>query len=529
MLRNFGIILNYMQNDILIDQDEYKEKNAMLFDLENLYYLVDERNADLEFYQKLFEVLHVNYDKLYEAITILNKYEKSTLNDEPQIVNSLNLVNTFLNQIAKEIESLQKTLEKLQQDYLNKKRQYYNYLNIFDGDGFRDGLTIDEVNSFIEFLRTTKIDVKVIDEFERYCINNIGTEKEEDNIIDIEETLESTDIEFLTEEEKKLIENYIENYNNLSEEEKNVIASAQFLINDNKDDYINDLSKALNKNEIMYYVEILKLKQLYEAYVEKNKFDTSDLEDKELVAVLKEETIEFREQLNTILANINDYLSLLEHQDEEVEELLQSNNLLLFLDANEYLDEEILETKNYLQEDIDNINNKVGGDTDKVLRQILRVINTQLLSMTANELHGLGASQNKRLIEAYNENFPYFKEFNIRVCKGRVNNPARITYLTIPLSENNRKELVNKYYLNNQAYIYLILGIFNKSNSNTLYTYITHNRIQHEYESILKLQKIFSEDFTNETRGIAYKLIDESKNILDNLEDNYSHKREVVL
>ena len=79
MLRNFGIILNYMQNDILIDQDEYKEKNAMLFDLENLYYLVDERNADLEFYQKLFEVLHVNYDKLYEAITILNKYEKSKI------------------------------------------------------------------------------------------------------------------------------------------------------------------------------------------------------------------------------------------------------------------------------------------------------------------------------------------------------------------------------------------------------------------------------------------------------------------
>ena len=540
MQRNFGIILNYMQDDILVSQDEIKDCNKKIFDMEFLYSLIEERNVDLSNYGDIFSQLYISFDKMKESLFILSKYEHSSIKDEAQVVSSLRFVNAFLSKLKNIIVDENRKLDDLKKKYINKKRNYYNYLNIFDSYGLRKDITMDDVDPFINYLRLTKIDPAIVDEFEIYCINNLVVNKEKasedssffhsvevDKIADKEDD-KTKNIEWLSNDKLEKTQKLIEEFENLSDEEKNVIISAKSIADEGNSEYLKDFSRDFTVNELLYFVEIVQLKSLYDNYCAKSKVEDLELEDKDLLLVLKEEIQELNEKINASLQKVEKYSTLINEQNVQLDELLQSNNLLLFLDANEYLDE-CIEPREYLKNDIEKINEKVGGEVDKALKMIVRVMNTQLLSMTANELHSLSASQNKRLFEAHNETLPYFKEFNVRVCKGRLHNPARITYLTIPLSENNRKELIEKYYLRPQAYVYLVIGMFVKNNKDDRYTDITHNRIMHEYKNILKLQQIFSVDFTDETRNIAFKLIDESKKMLDNLKKEYLNEGELML
>ena len=62
--------------------------------------------------------------------------------------------------------------------------------------------------------------------------------------------------------------------------------------------------------------------------------------------------------------------------------------------------------------------------------------------------------------------------------------------------------------------------MFSKLSDDDEYASITHARLRDEYVNIKRLERIFSMDFTLETRKQAFALIDNGYELLNNLKNN---------
>ena len=96
----------------------------------------------------------------------------------------------------------------------------------------------------------------------------------------------------------------------------------------------------------------------------------------------------------------------------------------------------------------------------------------------------------------------------------------RVGYITVPLSENNKKELRLEYDYTSDVRIVLIFGIGLKLTDSNDPCVEFESRLDAEFDNVRRLIEIFKNDFTEETREIARSIIDEGISISNKLIEN---------
>lgn len=548
MKRIFGVILNYFQNDILKTRELIQDKSIELSKIDEMLTMINSRNIENEKIStemsKYIKSDIFNLRKFIEALSILNKYENTVLSHLPQVKNSLDYLNNITEFLNNRKESLSKEIEKYNISYIDKRSRYFSYLNCFDEYGLKKDLPKKTLEDLIRFLDNSDLDREIVAEFKNICainydrfnpiVNNVDDglimhatkpeieNKEKEEIKEDKENIINDEL-MLTKDEILKIEDFISQYDGLGEHDKKIMESAYFLLKDKNAEYITSLSPNYNANEITCYAYISNLKRKYESYKLKIREYSQDINDEMLKQVINEELSELKEEINDNLSNIEKLVSIIEEEDSmEVLNNSKEVNLVLFLDINHFDTDGNRKVSSIYDIDTENLYKKDGGKADSEIVQINRLIDNYLVNMTAPSLRTLGKDVNKPLFNLHNNEYPYFdkEHFNARVCKGRFNNPARVTYISLPLSENNKKELKEKYNLFDNGNVYLVIGMFSKLSDDDEYASITHARLRDEYVNIKRLERIFSMDFTLETRKQAFALIDNGYELLNNLKNN---------
>ena len=144
------------------------------------------------------------------------------------------------------------------------------------------------------------------------------------------------------------------------------------------------------------------------------------------------------------------------------------------------------------------------------------MINSRFLDLPTQALKQLGHDDNKPIVNYFSM---LFNRFNVWCVKGRVNNPTRIPYFIVPISSKNRKDIQERYHLKDNFSLYMILGLFCKKNDDSEYVRITSTRLQRERDRISDIQSLFEKDFDDLSREEAFRLIDESRTVLNTLKD----------
>ena len=523
MNMTFKIILNNLKNDLITSQDELLKTNVFLTKLEELVALLRQKDTNLEKYTQLIESFSVSYSKLIESILIIKNFDNEVLKNEIQVINSRKYVNNFLQRLNKSISICREEIKKQQEEYLKRKKGYFKYLNVFDINGIRNDLDSLDVEDFVEYLQTTSISKEVIEDFKTQCYSKIDLNHKIDDGIALD-----VNIKLLDKETSLDVNNYLNDLENLDTDDIKIVESAASLIENGMQEHLQGLSNKFEANDLEYYVNLLKLKKLYDQYVHKVQVERLESNDEILLSVLNAELSDLINEIKIVLEELKTIVEKsIDSEDEyESNSLITNNqkNIVLFLDLHT-----VDKIKSVVDIDEEYIEKTSGGDFNKDMRYVARVLNERLLSAKAVELRTLGKKYDKPLMNKRGNELPYFDKYNGRTSKGKVHNPGRVTYLTLPVSENNKHELMEKYHLDVDSNIYLVIGLFIKKSADDSYTDITHKRLRDEDKYIEGLEKLFINDFNNQSRQIVDNLINDSQVIVDNLNQKYLKSKEVNL
>lgn len=515
----YDFVINYMREDIGKIFDLMNSLNVDITDLNEFIYHLIKHDSAYKYPIKVFKEIYSNrfediYNKYNESIYILDRVFYDELRREPQIKAMLSFIKNIGNDVNELINQKNTLYEELKQEYLYKKNMYSKYMDIINGNVKSDEDRV-VIEDFFAFLRNSILDKNKVNDL----INDISRNK----IIHIEEIDEETKedkekkengktvIPTLEKEVIHIIEKYKNIFESLDEKQKNSIMSAYELIVQGYQDNLENVAYGFNKSEILYYCSIYTLINLYQNYNElfKEKYLKEASEDKDLFDVLVLSIKDIIDNITKNLNKINKFEEEMEKEEEQQDEIKGDNhNIILFLD-DDILDKDgHKESESIVNIDIQYMKKIYGGEAYANIKRVLRMLNTRFRSMSNEEFRNLGVDANKPLFN--HSNYDEFDSFNVRLAKGKVNNPVRITYINMPISENNKKELCTMYDLPSDANIYLIVGLFLKKSDDAEYVRMTHNRLFRQHDNILKLQQMFENDFNDITRFKVKKMIDNS-------------------
>ena len=537
----FDVVMNYISADISKIYDKLKTINLEISNIQEFLDSFLNHDSQYSFSEDIYDTLKMesSYDKFIESINILDRVDYNKLQNEPQIREILDYFSNVERNLYRVIDDKVKVYNDLKKEYLMKKNTYSQYIRLMSGQV--DSLENEDIkNDFFDFLCNSSLDIKYVDYLINYLSNrkiinstnglenDVVPKKEDKN--DVKEMIKEarknehkTPLPTLSLDLIDQIETYKEEFNSLNEKEQNSIISAVSLMMDGNEKYLENIAYGFTKNEILYYSSIFTLLNLYKSYNdyfnEKNlKEASNDEESYEMLSIYLEEIVDdITQRLKQITRREEDVM------EEKTTDEIDSNNLVIFLN------DEVVDKNGQIHEssvwniDIDYIKKKAGGEADKTIKYIISLVNSRFRKMSSNKFRCLGPRLNKPITNLYNSHYNEFDDFKVRVAKWGYNNPARISYITISVSENNRKILSEKYNLPNDANVYLILGVFMKKNDDSEYVRITHNRLVRNHENVMKLEKIFERDFDDLTGLKAKKIIDKGLSIVEELSETYKN------
>ena len=512
MQNNLKNILDVVKQNVLEKEEIVKDLSVDITYLEDAILHIEKNDYKFTYSEDLFKKIvgeKYAFVQFMEALEILSRF--NTLEDE-QVLKSKKIIEEILSiykkSLQKFVQDLEEKKHEFEKDYEELKKYQILFINLPQAK-----MSENELEKLIVYLYKngiSKDDIKNVVFYINVESQKVDTEIKSD-----------TELPQLTSSEVEEIELYINKYNSLSLEQKKTILSASILV---QEGYINDLkglSYVFSDDEILYYASIYLLIDPYSRY-KKDKDDMENIQDD-------------RDLKEIVVMEVNDIRSLLEkiHQYEEkindeelLEEVTENQNLAFFLTTNENpIDDK---EESVITYDVRKIESKNDGNVNNDMDRILRLLNNKLIGLPVQELRSLGPKINKNLNNGIHNEYPLFDTFNIYCLKGSYNNPSRITYMTMSVSENNKQELIERYNIKLDSNIYLVLGIFTKKNDDSEYVRITHNRLIHEEKQIKMLMEMLKKDFTDDTRKKVFSMLDDSLGVLSDLNSKYLLKGEMV-
>ena len=507
----YNEIIDYMDSDIGNIFDKLNDINVEITRLQDFYNSMMEHNSDYDYDLEIFKEIYDEkmFEKFKEGIYILDRVDVNKLTREPQVIEILSLIDQVKEKLLILINNKINEYETLKKEYSDKRGSYHTIIDILNN-------MISDTDAK-EHLKNVKIDDKLNELVNNYLLNRkIIHAKEERKANVVFPKLDSKIVDRIKE--------YLRRFYNLSITEKNSIISANELILQNDYDNLSNVVYGFNIDEILYYTTIYNLIDEFNEYMdlqdEKNINDAKN--DEELEKALNIYLDENIRKINNLLKKLSNIEEKMIEKEESEDVNSDNHNIVIFLDVEENDKFGNKETISVVNSDIQYIKNVFGGEADGDIKKIIRMLNTRFIGMNSNEFRKLGRDANKPIV---NHSSKIFDEFNIWCSKGMVNNASRIPYFIVSVSDNNKKELISKYHLNDDACVYLVLGLFAKKNDDSEYVRITGNRLNREYDKVAFIQKLFSQDFDELSRKRAFKLIDKSQDILDSLNEVYQEEK----
>ena len=485
MIDDYNKVTEYINEDIKKIYDELNVLNDKIGKLQEFLDNMTKYNSDYQYSLELFELIDGNgdrYEKLCDTLFILDRVDYEKLGKEPQFKEMESFLKEIEEKIYGVINELIKKYSELKEDYLARK---------------------NKCEQVIEFINDTSIDINnqgVLESLDKFQISNELKDLIINYLKNRMEVKEKTDevhiISKLDSEVVDKIKDYIRKFYQLSITEKKSMISASELEKQGDYDNLIYVAYGFTQAEIIYYVTIYDLLNSFNDYID-----------------IVNGKSDGKSSLTDVMDKINGYLRKLANveklmHEKEIEEDVadESHNIVLFLDVNEGRTSNVNKTS-IVDIDIQNIRNKNDGEESRDIRDIVRMLKNRFINMDNILFRKLGYNANKVIV---NHTSSLFKEFNVWCSKGEVNNPVRIPYTILGVSENNKKEIIARYNLPSDANIYLVYGLFTKKNDDSEYVRITNSRLQKEYDTINFIMKIFKNDFDELSRIRAFKLIDNS-------------------
>lgn len=485
MIDDYNKIISYISNDTEIIYNELVIINNKINSFQDFLDNMVKYNSDYSYNLELFNMIDgsdARYQKLCDTLFILDRVDYDKLHKEPQYKEMVSFINEIEEKIYEIINSLIQKYNELKDNYANRKKIYEAIIDIINDtsiDANSKKLT-DILNSF-----------PIDDDFKNMVINYLN------NRMELKEKSDNIHvISKLNSEVVNKVKEYIRIFYKLSITEKNSIISASELVKIGDYDNLMYIVYGFTQDEIIYYVTIYNLLDYFNEYIDIVN-DTND-NGKSLTDIM--------EKINNCLNKLSNIEALMNEKTQEENNNNDARNIVLFLDINEGYDGNI-KTTSVIDLDFQNIRDKNDGEIDKDIKNIIRMLNTRFRNMDNIKFRKLGYNANKMIV---NHDSSLFKRFNVWCSKGQVNNPVRIPYSILSVSESNKKEIIAKYNLPDDANIYLVYGVFTKKNDDSEYVRITNSRLQKEYDTINFIIKIFKNDFDELSRVRAFKLIDNS-------------------
>ena len=485
MIDDDNKITEYINEDIRKIYEELDSLNDKINRLQDFLDNMIKYNSDYSYSLELFELIDGNgdrYDKLCDTLFILDRVDSEKLVKEPQYKEMKFFLKEMEEKIYGVINALIKKYSVLKEDYLDRKNKYEKVID------FINDTSIDINNQeSLDNLNTLQIGDELKDLVINYLKNRMELKEKTDDIHIISK-LDSDVVD--------KIKDYIRKFYQLSISDKHSMISASELIKVRDYDNLIYVAYGFTQDEIIFYATIYDLLDAFNKYIDlvNGKGDSKD-------------------SLTEVMENINGYLrklanteKIIHEKETELDASDESHNIILFLDVNNGRGGNVNSTS-VVDIDLQTIRDKNDGEEGRDIRDIVRMLNNRFKNMDNIRFRKLGYNANKAII---NYNSSLFKEFNVWCSKGEVNNPVRIPYTILSVSESNKKEIIDKYNLPSDANIYLVYGLFTKKNDDSEYVRATNSRLQKEYDAIKFIMKLFKNDFDELSRIRAFKLIDSS-------------------
>lgn len=485
MIDDYNKVTEYINEDIRKIYDELNGLNDKIEKLQEFLDNMTKHNSDYPYSLELFELIDGNgdrYEKLCDTLFILDRVDYEKLVKEPQYKEMESFLKEIEEKIYGVIDRLIKKYSELKEDYLNRKNKYEQVIDFINDTSIdiNNQASLDNLNKF-----------QISDELKELVINYLKKRLELK-----EKTDEFHIISKLDSEVVDKIKDYIRKFYQLSFSDKNSMISASDLIKVRDYDNLIYVAHGFTQHEIIFYATIYDLLDAFNKYIDlvNGKGDGKD------------SLTEVMEKINAYLRKLANTEKLMHEKEIEEEVPDESHNIVLFLDVNNGRGGNV-NSASVVDIDLQTIRDKNDGEEERDIRDIVRMLNNRFKNMDNIRFRKLGYNANKAIV---NHNSSLFKEFNVWCSKGEVNNPVRIPYTILSVSESNKKEIIAKYNLPSDASIYLVYGLFTKKNDDSEYVRVTNNRLQKEYDAINFIMKIFQNDFDELSRIRAFKLIDSS-------------------
>lgn len=391
------------------------------------------------------------------------------------------------------------TLDNLRKDLYSQNINLGNRWAIIYYD-----LEVNLLNNFKEHKEEISIVFKYI--IELFKTNFLSTEEWFNNIVKFNQ------------DEISLIQEFIIDYDELSENDINLLDSMNELILVSGQDAIKGYKYTYE--EYLYYFKIGELKKLYTSYEEKIEEDVEN--EKELFSVLSFEINSLINDIKNLLLEIKKCQEVLENLEEQEDNLIENYelpyvNLLIFLP---FENKTIPET---LESEIDAIKKNYQENADEFISQNLNSLEKWILPFEFKDIKKVSKmgkkSKNGKLED--NGNKPKFAKYDVFRYKRKIGKSSRLSYMIISINEKNKEILKKEFNLENLDQLCLVLNLDASLGKEKDYVKRTYDILVSEEDKIKYIKDIFENEFTKESFEIAKSLIKTSMDIYDTLKKKY--------
>jgi len=519
--------------------------NIKIEDFNYIKQLLDEMGLEIsdkiEFIRELDNAIHeykFKFGRLSAAIEKDNKkqeFEKITTNKDKETKNYNNVVKIAdykYKRIFKVIENLKNIyngeldnppIDENTPFDKNRIKLYYSQNN--DGTIYYDfNIVLYDLINYInpntleKKVKEGKLSPKDLDYIRNNIYKDIINKYKSSDLFDKEEPTEDQE-EIIKVEPEEIIKaepEYInEKVKYLDEKEKEVVETAKII------SYEFGLNNA-------------KLSQYHDSYLERCLYDMNfdSPYDKEILEFeiyyqrrFKNSLENYENTYNELLRNRefagDEYLEFLENDKEE---LLEAANKLI--NKYELIKENSEETEEILSDDVNNIilfyskytngKTEIPKDFDEIKRtgQIKQAQIEDAMSIMRRLINVKFGPNIKKVKK---EKYPRLKQ--VEIFRYRKND-VRFIYIPIYINEYNAKILKEKFDLNTDNFkIFLTTGVIYKKGNNAVYDIVLRRMNadrgidENDVDSLLWIKNIFINDFTENTKQIAFDLIENSLSI----------------
>lgn len=561
LIQNYKKVLNYFENGELIrilSSEELENLFSFLTNIninsEQLYNLIVDITAkNLELYAKKRErVISNRFDQIKRNSAKISKLINTVINQEEivEVIEEEKEEPELVDDIIEVFQTDDKVIDKKNVDLpkgtfsapLTEEEQqiYNNILNIYDN------LKKENINLslVVDVLDLIKDDDFTLEDTRKdlygpiWCVENIwgvilldleknllpNFQKHKSEIIEIfKYIIDFYNKNFISGKEFILqipvIENVeeinviIDEYKLLSDETKKYVLSMKSVADVYGIDSLKNYSLNIPYNKLCYYLYLENIKELFESYNEKIREDVAN--DKNLADILISEITDIKKEILELLEKITQLKEQEKDNEPEPEEevSLSYENLLLFI-PNSNENNNIHDT---LIENIETLKKNYRDDYKEYVSQGLLAIDERLLKTPFSQIRNLsqvggkrGKTKNKNGILENDKNKPKLDEYNVFRYKPRIGTGARVCYMILKISENNKERLKKYFNMQTLGDICLVLNLDASVKDEKEYVKRTHDILLTKEIVIKKLIDIFANDFTEENFDIAISLVEKS-------------------